>query len=184
MRSAIPTNHSLHRWFSGLVQDAMYSGVGVGDPGVVDYLAELLVGFIHTDRIFALRDDVGRPIDQVADMLATTVVDPSLPRASRERVVHRHIGDFTLFWTGVFPEALQRLCDRHHRDYMLDYHRQGKRSYAIASDLTPEDGRPPGSVLRRLSEQYECCVQGLGLVRQEVRAGMADATRHDPIIGG
>ena len=25
------------------------------------------------------------------------------------REVHRHIGDFTLFWTGVYPEALREM---------------------------------------------------------------------------
>lgn len=184
MTSMIPPNHPLNRWFTGLVQNAMYTELGVGDPPMVEYLAGLLVEFVGTDSIFALRDDVGRPIEQVADMLATTLVEPGLPRVSREREVHRHIGDFTLFWTGLFPEALKRLCGKHARDFILDYHRQGKRSYAIASELTPENSRPPGSVLRMLSEHFDCCVEGLALVRQEVRAGIAGATRNDHIIGG
>lgn len=184
MQSAIPTHHTLHRWFSGLVEDALHSGVGVADPRVVDYLSTLVLGFVHTDGIFAMKDEVGRPIGQVADMLAATVVDPLLPRDSRQREVHRHIGDFTLFWIGLFPEALRGLCGRNRRDYFLDYHRQGKRSYAIASELSGENERPPGSVLRRLSEQYDMCVEGLGIVRREVRGCIADARRDDQIISG
>ena len=26
--------------------------------------------------------------------------------ADRRRECHRHVGDYTLFWTGVYPEAL------------------------------------------------------------------------------
>ena len=29
--------------------------------------------------------------------------------AARRRECHRHVGDFTLFWTGVYPEAIGKL---------------------------------------------------------------------------
>src|SRR5437762_8124926 len=100
MAEAISSKHPLRRWFSGLVESAMYTEIGTGDPALVDYLSELLTEFIHTDRIFVLHDEAGRPIEQVSDMLAQTVRDdPTLASGLRERVVHRHIGDFTLFWT-------------------------------------------------------------------------------------
>ena len=31
------------------------------------------------------------------------------PEGRTSREIHRHIGDFTLFWAGVYPEALPRL---------------------------------------------------------------------------
>lgn len=171
MAEAISFKHPLRRWFSGLVESAMYTEIGTGDPALVDYLAELLTEFIHTDRIFAVRDETGRPIDQISDMLELTVrADPNLPPPSRERLVHRHIGDYTLFWTGIYPENLKRLCARDRKDHFIDYFRQGKKSYAIASELSGETLRPPASLLRRLSDQFEFCVHGLGIVRREVRA--------------
>jgi hypothetical protein len=180
MTNAILTNHPLHRWFAGLVQDAMYTGVGLADPAVVDYLAELLTEFIHTDRIFVLHDENGRPINQVTDMLAATVHDATLSSAARDRIVHRHIGDFTLFWTGIYPENLKRLCARDRKDHFIDYFRQGKRSYAIASELSAESTRPAASLLRRLSDCFEFCVHGLGIVRQEVRTCAAETSDRRP----
>jgi len=162
MRLSISAEHPLHRFFSGLVEHAMHAEAGIADPGVVGYLAELLIDFIHSDRIFGLRDEQGRPLNQVADMLARTQAAPA-------GEVHRHIGDFTLFWVSVYPENLRRLCARGAKDYVIDYFRQGKHSYALASELSREDGRPPASLLRRLSEQYECCAYGLGMVREQVR---------------
>src|SRR5437016_5237485 len=87
MAEAISSQHPLRRWFSGLVESAMYTEVGTGDPALVDYLSDLLTDFIHTDRICALHDESGRPIDQISDMLAQTVRDdPNLPPPSRQRL--------------------------------------------------------------------------------------------------
>ena len=52
------------------------------------------------------------------------------------------------------------------RDCIRDYVAQGKRSYRIASDLGAEDSEPPSDLLRQLSEGFESCVHGLGLVRK------------------
>ena len=53
--------------------------------------------------------------------------------AARRRECHRHVGDFTLFWTGVYPEALAKLQGGDSADALINYQRQGKRSYHLAS---------------------------------------------------
>src|SRR5262249_61372921 len=85
------------------------------------------------------------------------------PAVGRGRRGHRHVGDFTLFWTGVYPEALGRLQGTNSPDRLIDYQRQGKRSYYVASTL--DDDR--GTVFRRLSDQFELCAFGLSRVRRE-----------------
>lgn len=176
MTPKISSDHPLHRFFSGLVEHAMYTEVGLCDPAVVDYLAHLLTRFIHKDAIFAIHDDAGRPLDQIADMLERTASEAARSHAARDLAVHRHIGDYALFWVGVFPENLKRLCARDRKDYMIDYFRQGKRSYAIAAELAEDSSRPPGELLARLSERFEYCVMGLGRVREHVRTGLSDGS--------
>ena len=83
------------------------------------------------------------------------------------REAHRHIGDFTLFWTGVYPEALPRLCGRGRKDQFVDYCQQGKRAYHIASTIRSDDADPQCDVLERLSHDFEMCIYGLGEVRRE-----------------
>ena len=79
-----------------------------------------------------------------------------MPPAGRtRREVHRHIGDFTLFWTGVYPEAVSRLRSVLSRDFFIDYCEQGKRSYYIASTFEDDAYREEAPVLRRLSEDFE-----------------------------
>ena len=63
----------------------------------------------------------------------------ALPHEARtRREYHRHIGDFTLFWTGVYPEVLKTLRSVMHKDHFIDYCEQGKRSYYIASTFEDE----------------------------------------------
>src|SRR5438552_610063 len=85
--------------------------------------------------------------------------------AARRRECHRHVGDFTLFWTGVYPEALAKLRRTGSPDALISYQEQGKRSYYLASRLSA--GSSEGSILRRLSEQFELCAFGLSCVRRE-----------------
>ena len=56
--------------------------------------------------------------------------------AERERECHRHVGDFTLFWTGVYPEALGQLRRTNSPDALINYQEQGRRSYYVASRLS------------------------------------------------
>lgn len=163
---SVPRTHPLHRWFEALVQDSFQQQLGLGDTRVLDYLADLLTEFIHVEQINALRDGSGRLIEDLAGMLSDAEAEPAAADDERRRILHRHIGDFTLFWTGVYPENLRRMRRRGARDELLDYFAQGKRSYAIASELSDDRTVPTAEVLRTLSDQFEYCVYGLGLVRK------------------
>jgi hypothetical protein len=151
--------------FAGLTEQTFSSTLGVADPPLVDYLSLLLSRFVHLDGIFRLRDAQGKRLSEVVDMLLEAEALP--PEARTRREYHRHIGDFTLFWTGVYPEALRRLQSKLNKDHFLDYCAQGKRSYFIASTFEEDPYREEAPVLRRLSEEFELCAYGLTQVRKE-----------------
>lgn len=157
--------HPLRRLFAGLTEHAFMDSLGMGDPAIIDYLSLLLSRFVHLDAVYQLRSDSGRPLAEVADMLLEAQQLPAEGRTRRE--VYRHIGDFTLFWTGVFPEALKRMKSALTKDHFIDYCEQGKRSYYIASTFEDEPYRGEAPVLRQLSEHFELCAYGLNQVRQE-----------------
>jgi hypothetical protein len=163
----------LRRFFTGLTEYAFHARLGVADPPLVDYLAELLVRFVRSDAIYPLRSVRGQRLVAVADLL----VEAQHREGPARQQVHRHIGDFTLFWTGVYPEVVEGM--RRGKDAFIDYQQQGKRAYWIASTIpveVKEEAAPP-DVLKRLSEQFELCVYGLGEVRRqwEQQAGDSDA---------
>jgi hypothetical protein len=161
----IKPEHPLRRLFAGLAEHTFLQRLGIGDPQLIEYLSLLLSRFIHMDAIYRLANSRGRRLEEVADMLLEA---ESLPPAGRtRREVYRHIGDFTLFWTGVYPEALKRLRSALVKDHFIDYCEQGKRSYYIASTFADEPYREEAAVLRRLSDEFELCAYGLNQVRRE-----------------
>jgi hypothetical protein len=164
MWSAKP-DHPLRRLFSGLTEQTFMATLGVADPPLTDYLSEMLARFIHVDALYRLRNAQGRRLEEVAEMVLSAEAMPAAGRTRRE--VHRHIGDFTLFWTGVYPEALNRLRSVLTKDHFIDFCEQGKRSYYIASTFEEEPYRAEAAVLRRLSEAFELCAYGLTQVRRE-----------------
>jgi hypothetical protein len=163
----------LRRFFAGVTEYAFSVRMGVVDPPLVDYVAELLVRFVKCDAMYGLRTPRGDRLMQVVDMLA----EAQARQGAARRRMHRHIGDFTLFWTGVYPEIADRMRQGH-KDSLIDYTDQGKRNYYLASTLPAvEEESAPDDVLKRLSANFELCVYGLGEVRRqwEQREGESDA---------
>lgn len=167
-----PENHhtapSLRRVFGALLERTFLQNLGVHEPGVTDYLADVLTDFAHFQHVYKVKDLQGRPLTEVADMLLEADVRLNANSFNREREVHKHIGDFTLFWAGVYPEALGQMQAQARKDHLLDYVKQGKSSYAIAASFDYGDYRPQAPVLKTLSEEFELCLYGLHIVRKEM----------------
>ncbi len=159
-----PPDHPLRRLFAGLTEQTFMGTLGVADPRLTDYLSALLSRFIHVDALYRLRNARGKRLEEVAEMM---IEAEALPEGPTRREVHRHIGDFALFWTGVYPEALDRLRSALCKDHFIDYCAQGKRSYFIASTFEEAPYREEAPVLRRLSQDFELCAYGLRQVRRQ-----------------
>jgi hypothetical protein len=166
----ISEQHPLRQLFNELVRDTFQSQLHVDEPGVPEYVANVLVDFTHRDRVFSLRDARGRQLEEVAEMLMEGDVSLNAVSFEREREVHKHIGDFTLFWSGVYPEMLRYFRAATRRDHLLDYVEQGRKSYGIAATFDYGDYEQEAQVLKRLSERFELCMFGLNMVRRELDA--------------
>lgn len=160
MTRDVSESHPLHRLFRGLIESTFMTELGIGDPGLVGYVANLLARFVPSQTIWRLRDEQGRRLTEVTAMVAEA---ESAGDTERRRECHRHVGDFTLFWTGVYPEALAKLQAVESPDHLISFQLQGKRSYYLASTLDSDQG----PVLRRLSDEFELCAFGLSRVRKE-----------------
>ena len=145
-------DHPLRRLFAGYTEQTFINTLGVGDPRLIDYLSEMLSRFIHLDAVYRLRNAQGRRLEEVAEMVIEAEGLPPEGRTRRE--LYRHIGDFTLFWTGVYPEMVSRLRSALSRDHFIDYCEQGKRSYYIASTFEDDAYREEAPVLRRLQRGF------------------------------
>ena len=106
----ISESHPLQKLFLEMVGRHYAREIGLRDPQVVGYVAHLLAEFCDVDHLFNIRNVVGRPLSDVGEMLleADPVYGPA-PSFDRERQVRKHIGDYTLFFTGMFPESINHL---------------------------------------------------------------------------
>jgi len=176
--SSLPSRHELlRRFFAGLTEYTFTTRLGIADPPLTDYLAEMLVHFVRTDAIYGIRTPTGERLSQVADMLAEA---QSRQGAARRRA-HRHIGDFTLFWTGLYPEVAERQREGK-KDSLLNYQDQGKRNYLLASRLPADTRSAPDAVLERLSNNFDLCVYGLGEIRKQWQE--RDGEKDTPLLLG
>jgi hypothetical protein len=163
IRSQVPPD----RFFAGLAEYVFETRLGVVDPPLIDYVSSLLGRFIHNDVIYRLRNTQGKRLEEVGEMKLEA--EARIGDARRE--AHRHIGDFTLFWCGLYPEIAEVRKNRSRLDRFLDYGEQGKLAYSAAAEIPPADEKAvDGSVLLRLSAEFEICVEGLKALRKEMGA--------------
>jgi len=85
----------------------------------------------------------------------------------REREIRRHIGDFTLFFTGMFPESLRYrrrnpLC----LDHFVDYLKAGKESYMIVAQYSWGSYAKVATLFKKLAANFDLCAVGLNFVKE------------------
>lgn len=161
-----PSEHPIQAFFEEAVHRSLAHKLGM--PGYEDveaYLAAMLVRFAHRERLFALRDSEGHRLERIEDMLPEGDIRQNAMTFEREREVHRHIGDYLLFWSGMFPEHLPNATGA---PTIPDAVRQGSESYEIVSsfDYVPFDAEAP--LYRKLSFEFEMFRVGLLLVRESL----------------
>ena len=193
MSQQVPEQHPLRLLFREATDWAFTHGEfpepGAWDARLKGYLSDdLLVRFLHVDRLYRLRDARGRPLADVAEMLLSgeaVGVSPEL----RALTVQRHIGDYTLFVTGLFPESLERVRrDWRRKDSVLMqlgnllvpfrdpqeyYEEAGRRAYRSAAEIGREVGLTEAELFEKLSRFFRAYVQLMSLVRMYLDASPA-----------
>ena len=170
--SEISVSHPLRRLFEELVSNHFEQEIGLRDREMQAYVANLLTEFCSVEQLYKIRGTAGRPLHDVGEMLLES--DPILgdaPGFDRERQVRKHIGDYTLFFAGMFPESINRYRLRRHRlESFVDLMKAGKESYYIVSKFEYFEYARVAPLFARLSREFEGCVFGLNLVKNELRA--------------
>lgn len=169
MRRSISENHPLRALFAELVRTRLLGTAQLNDIPVARYVAGVLVEFCHADNLYRIRNGSGEALEDVGEMLIAS--NPLLEGRSfiYEREVRKHVGDYTLFLTGMFPEHVARIHRQKRRlDSFVDYLKAGKESYAVVASFDQFEFRDEARLFRRLSDRFELCVFALNLMRQDL----------------
>lgn len=168
----------LESWFGELVERNFHQVPPVDDWRVVSYIVDLLAEFADVKNLYKVRDAQGRRLEDVGEMLIASNPLLDAPSFDHERQVRKHIGDFTLFFSGMFPEAIGRWRLNHARlDSFVDFVKAGKESYHIVAQFDQFEYRKVAPLFRQLSDEFEMCVYGLNLVRQDLDIGRPQVLR-------
>jgi hypothetical protein len=166
----VPESNPLGEFFTAIVERS-YEEVGVRHPDVHCYVSNLLTEFCVAENLYKIKNAEGRPLTDVGEMLLES--DPVYgPAASfdRERQVRKHIGDYTLFFAGMFPESINHWRLRRRRlEGFIDFVRAGKESYFIVSKFEFFEYAKVAPLFARLSNEFERCIYGLNMVKNELQ---------------
>jgi hypothetical protein len=160
----------LQDFFQGLVAQTFASTIGVQDNELTGYLSAMLSSFCQAEELYKIRTAAGRTLSDVGEMLLES--DPVFGTASsfdREREVRKHIGDYTLFFAGMFPESINHCRLRRQRlESVVDFIKAGKESYYIVSQFDVFEYASAAALFAKLSDRFEDCVCGLNMVKNEL----------------
>ena len=162
----IPLEHSLRQLFHEVVSECYDSHLGLRDAEISSYVADLLTEFCRAENVYRIRDAAGNPVREVGEMLlAADPVHGTASSFGEERERRKHIGDYALFFTGMYPESMHRLRER---ERFFEMVQAGKESYYIVSQFDLFEYAQEAPFFARLSGSFEACIYGLNLVRGEL----------------
>ena len=167
----IQESHPLQQFFMEVVGRNYAQEIGLRNPAVIGYVSHLLTEFCDADQLFKIRNTANRRLSEVGEMLMESdpVYGPA-PSFDRERQVRKHIGDYTLFFTGMFPESINQSRLRRERiENFVDWMKAGKESYYIVSKFEHFEYAKVAPLFAQLSDQFEACVYGLNRVKNELQ---------------
>jgi hypothetical protein len=132
--------------------------VGIDDAGLSDYLSALLLEFGMRDR--ALR--IAPADDQVYRYVSDIAADlEAVADARRAFLLRAHLGNFSLWLSGVFPDYITARRERLGGPDFSYYEEMGARGFRLASDhqLAQEWALAP--IYERAAESFERLRVGL-----------------------
>lgn len=163
-RVKISEEHPLRAFFQSLVSDSFRVKMGLQDSDVEEYLSGLITEFMHTDAAALEEEDA--VVDDLVEMASRGDVLLGANSFEKERYVHKHIGDYLLFYGGLFPGHLERLRRQGRPAGLIDPVGQGRTSYYLVSTFVHGDYASEAMLFRRMSEDFETYLFALHLVRE------------------
>ncbi len=116
-------------YFYVLVRHALLEA-GLDDRELADYVGALLAEFSITMRMRGTHDNTSPQLDYIVDMLA------ALHDANEETrfSLRAHIGNYSLFLAGIFPDRIRSRASRKGAPSMDYYEGMGRMSYREAGN--------------------------------------------------
>jgi hypothetical protein len=137
---------------------------GIEDRVVADYVAEVLSEFARAERARCVVPGQPNALDYFFDMLAAlkTADDRSA------FFIRVHIGDYSLFLSGVFPDRIRFRAEARGFPDVSYYQRLGRMQYRVASDHRLAQRYELTGVLSTLADRFETTRRALNDIAERL----------------
>ena len=162
-------HHPLEPFFQQAVRNSYDGKLGLNDPDVTDYVARLLCEFSESENLYKVRDEMGRPIEELEEMMvARTRFTERLHRSMRNARCASTSATTRCLWPACIPRPWAQAPHAPPLPTLSDLIRAGKESYFIVSQFNLFEYKQEAPLFARLSDGFERCILGLTLVREEL----------------
>lgn len=120
---------SSHFYFYVLVRRGL-KGAGIDDRTVADYVAEVLSEFSHAERARCTVSGQSMSLDYFFEMMAALEHVDERTRF----IIRAHIGNQSLFLSGVFPERIRHRAEQKGFPDLSYYEDMGRMNFRAARD--------------------------------------------------
>jgi len=133
------------------------------DRPVADYIAKVLTTFLDTNTLSCLPNHPEAGAEYVTDML--TVLREANPDEAFQ--LRAHMGNYTLFITGIFPDRIQYRESRRGAPNISFYEEVGSTNYRLASDHQFAHEHALTEVYRTISTHFTEVRRGLNRITDQ-----------------
>ena len=154
---------SMHFYFYVLVRQ-IFVRSDLKDRAVADYVAEVLAEFARAEHARCVVPGAANPLDYFFEMLA------ALQTADERTSFHirAHIGNYSLFLSGVFPERIRFRAERKGFPKLEYYEAIGRSQYRAASDHRLARRYELAHIFDTLSERFQATRRALNDLSERV----------------
>jgi hypothetical protein len=121
------------------------------DRAVADYVAEVLAEFARAERAHCVMPGNTNPMDYFFEMLSA--LNAADDRASF--FIRAHIGNFSLFFSGVFPDRIRFRAELRGFPDVKYYESLGRTHFRAASDHRLAQRYEVAEIFSTLSDRFE-----------------------------
>ena len=110
------------------------------DRSIADYVASVLAAFVDIDRMRTMPGHPEMRADYVTDMLMAL----SAVSSDRAFYIRAHVGNYSLFMAGIFPDYIQRRAEVRGAPDISFYDDMARSNYRVAATI-PTQSLPRAS---------------------------------------
>jgi hypothetical protein len=139
------------RFYFYILVRHVFKSAGIADRNVADYVAEVLAEFAHSEQGRCVVPGQANALEYFFEMLAAL-------QGADDRTgfrIRAHIGNYSLFFSGVFPERIRIRAERRGFPDLKYYESIGRSQYRAASDHRLAQRYELSEIFNTLAERFE-----------------------------